>query len=509
MKVLLINPICYDNEKKFIEDSERMNINADEPLHLYSLQSYVEKNMDNIKIDVYDHHFHCLKKSYDNQLDSKFHTDILLWHLLITKINIFKPDVVGVSGLYEYNKDFFHKTLKVIKEVNKDIITVVGGLYVTTNDLSFDKNIDYSIKGEGECSFAILLEHISKKEYHKIKKNGWITGTILQNLDNYVNYNRNNIGLYNIYARQAVFRFFEKVKTITIQVDRGCPNSCKFCSGYNITMKKFRHRSIESIIEEINYYIYNYEIRTFIFNSENACNDVNFSKELFKAVIPLKIKWMHNGGFYVNKMDQEFVNLAIDSGIIMFNLAIESGSKRILKLMKKPTTIIDKIKQVVDWIREKNNDIYLLGFFMFGFAEETWKDVNDSISLMKKLDLNWYQINMLQIFKGCQLYNEYLDKGLIKIKENNNNHYLESKVINKNGINTKKLNKYIYEKVNIDLNFKNNRDFKKGNYYQVIRDMEHVLEITNGKHKEAKKLLNKSRKKLNKKYRNENENVFI
>ena len=53
-------------------------------------------------------------------------------------------------------KDVSHETLKVIKEFDKNIFTIVGGIYPTTNDVSFDKNIDYIIKGEGEKGLLYL-----------------------------------------------------------------------------------------------------------------------------------------------------------------------------------------------------------------------------------------------------------------------------------------------------------------------------------------------------------------
>jgi anaerobic magnesium-protoporphyrin IX monomethyl ester cyclase len=496
MKILLINPITYNSIENFIKDSKRMKINADEPLSIMTLSSYIKQQLPEIEIEVFDWHIECLKEmSFENSIYHSFKGKRkveFLNQILEFKIKEFKPDVIGISALYEYNSQIVLDMFKFIKEIDKNIITVIGGIFPTTNNLFKNNDIDYIIDGEGELNFYYFLKDKIEKNKTNIKiynTYGYLKDINLLPLPDR---DIKNIGMYNIYGRQSISRFVDgNVKTATIQTDRGCSSTCTFCSGHNITNRDFRHRSVENIINEIKDLKEKYDIKYFIFNSENACGNVKFSKELFKALIPLNINWLHNGGFYINLMDEEFINLAIDSGIIMFNLAFESGSTRILKMVKKPESIVYKAEQVIKWIRNKNDYIYCIGFFMFGFAEETWQDVNDSIEFMKKLDLNWYQINMLQVFKGCKLYDKYKELNLIEISENNDSQYIESKVKNINGIDRKELSDYVYEKVNIDLNFKNNRDFRYGNFEQVKRDMNHILNITNGKHEEANKLLQK------------------
>lgn len=482
MKVLLLNPICYNSIDYLIKDIKKMKINADEPFGLMYISSYVKENIKDINIKIYDHHIEVLKYCYE----TKILNEDIIWNLLKNEIDNFNPEIIGVSGLYEYNADIFHKTIKKIKEINNKIIIVVGGMYPTTNDLSFDKNIDYIIIGEGEIKFCKLLNIINDYTNNNIE--------YISNLDSLPLPDRDNlpIGNYAVYGRQLTQRFYkDNCKTASILISRGCPNHCIYCSGYTITNRDYRYRSVKNIINEIKYLKNKYNIEVFLFQEENPCVNLKFTKELYKALIPLKIKWISQSGFYVNRMDKKFIKLAIKSGLLVFNLAFESGSKRMLKIVKKPESIVDCSKKVMKYIRKYKKNIYCNGFFMFGFAEENWNDINESIEFMKTLDLDWYQINMLQVFKGCELYEKYKNIDCIDIQKNDDSFYIKSKVKNINGIDRKELSDYIYEKVNLDLNFRNNRCFRIKNYNQVIRDMQHILNITNGKHEEAKKLLDK------------------
>lgn len=499
MRVLLINPITYDSFENFLNDIKNHKINADENMGLLYIQSYLKQNNPNVICEVFDWHFECLKQFLEYKKQTKINNPDWcienLEFILRSKIIEFKPEIVGVSGLYEFSKNIFHKTLEIVKDVDNKIVTVVGGIYPTTNEMN-DKNIDFIIKGEGEVKFKDLIyKQLHKKGYidtnefnNYLFKNGY-KKDFIENLDDLPFPERNNIGKYNVYGRQFIDRFLdqENVKTATIQTDRGCPCHCKYCSGNVITNRNFRHRSVENIIQEIKQFKYKHNINVFLFNSENASVNTKWSKELFKALIPLNIKWAHCGGFYVNSMDKEYVDLAIESGLIMFNLAIESGSKRIQKLTNKSESIVDCAGEVVKWIREKNNKICIHAFFLSGFPFETIEDVELSEDLAIELDLDWVFWNIFVPFKGSELYDYCLVNNMIK-NENNGVHYINSTLQNTE-IDMKELSDRIYQ-FQLWYNFDNNRSMRVGNYNQAIRDFNHVLNVTNGKHEKANKYLN-------------------
>jgi len=473
-----------------------MKINSDEPIGLMYISSYIKQHLSGVKCEVFDWHISMLKlfKTYKNK--ENIYSKNIIIHELEEKIKKYKPDVVGISALYELNSNIALEVAKIIKDMNKDIIIVMGGMYATTyyQELKKNNNIDYVVYGEGEYNFYLIIKSLlGYLGEHEESDFAWCG---VKKLDSLPLPDRSTIpiGEYSIIGRTVVDRVYkENCRVAIIQISRGCPQKCSYCSGHTISNRNYRTRSIESIVDEIKMLQKKYDIEVFLFNEENPSVNMKHTKELYKALMPLNIKWISNSGFYVSNMDKEFAELAIKSGLLYFNLAFESGSKRMLKIMNKSEKIIDNAENVMKWIRDVKNDIYVIGFYMFGFVDETWQDVNLSIEFMKKLDLDWYQINMLQAFKGSSLYEDYKEKGYLKQKKNNELHYIES-TIQGSIINPKELSDYIYKKVNIDLNFKNNRCMRVGNYAQVKRDMAHILNITNNSHVWAKKILDKINK---------------
>ncbi len=72
------------------------------------------------------------------------------------------PSIVAISAMTIMYKDCIHRSFELVKEVNKDIITIIGGIYPTLSldIVTKDKNIDYIISGEGEERLISLLQSI-------------------------------------------------------------------------------------------------------------------------------------------------------------------------------------------------------------------------------------------------------------------------------------------------------------------------------------------------------------
>ena len=79
---------------------------------------------------------------------------------LKSAIEEYQPDVMGTTVLMDQLCDGGHMVTKITKEVNKNIITIMGGVYCTMNPKRAieDKNLDYVVVGEGEYVFPSMLK---------------------------------------------------------------------------------------------------------------------------------------------------------------------------------------------------------------------------------------------------------------------------------------------------------------------------------------------------------------
>jgi radical SAM superfamily enzyme YgiQ (UPF0313 family) len=478
---------------EFIENAKRAKINADEPLGLAYISAWIRKKMPQVQIEIYDNHIISLRYIYKNKRITK--EKIL--NLLKKKISQYKPNIVGIGALYHMNADLAHLTAKIVKKINKKTIVIMGGIYPTASgsEVLKDKNIDFIIPGEGEIPFQDFLEfQLGKKRLNELKSIGYrLEGSkkiefrrespFIKNIDEIGFPDRTTlpIGKYSIWGRTFVDRFYHPNTVVAaVQPTRGCPFQCTFCCGHIITSRIYRTRNIKNVIKEMKYLKNKYGIEVFTFNDENANANPNWWINLYDEIIKskLNIKWCHSGGFYVGLMNDEFIEKAIKSGLIMFTLAIESGSPKILRLVKKTEKIIENAPKVIRKIRKIAPNMYITGFFICGFPFETHKDIKTTINFAKNLDLDWTRFNIFTPFPGSELYTYCLNHQHLSVGNfsRKNLRFLLTTRLKKMPIPPKKLENIVYL-ANLDLNFVNSRTLRTNNLEQAARDYEHVVNI--------------------------------
>ncbi len=494
LRVLLVNPICAPSISSFAQEMVRRKINADEPLGLAYLSAYVTKSLPEITVEIYDHHIDSLRLGHEGVAV----TERVLIDLLKSKIVAFQPDILGISAPYHMNAGIAHDTARIAKEVKPDVVVVMGGIYPTASPTAAlkDTNIDFLVPGEAELAFQDFLEYqMGRKTLDELKSVGYRladgngievrqSAPIIKVLDELGLPDRTTlpIGKYSIWGRTAVDRFYKKNSVVAaIQPTRGCPFRCTFCSGHIITQRRFRKRDVKKVVAEMKYLRDEFGVEAFVFNDENATVDRKWCISLYDEMIKenLGTRWLHSGGFYVHLMDDELICKAIESGLIVFNLAIESGSRRIMRMVKKTEKVIDEAPGIVEKIRKYDWRMYITGFFLCGFPFETLDDVHQTINLAATLDLDWAYFNIFQPFPGCELYEYCVENGHLDpdalLPPENLTYYLFAPLKN-TLIPARELEETIYT-ANLAINFANSRTLRTGNYEQAARDYEHLVSI--------------------------------
>ena len=100
------------------------------PISLTTLAGSVLKNVDDVQIEILDLEFHIMRYFKKNQ-ESELQARELMKKIIVSKIDEFKPDVVGISVLFSRSHSNLFAIANIVKEKNSSIQVVTGGNHAT------------------------------------------------------------------------------------------------------------------------------------------------------------------------------------------------------------------------------------------------------------------------------------------------------------------------------------------------------------------------------------------
>ncbi len=191
----------------------------------------------------------------------------------------------------------------------------------------------------------------------------------------------------------------KKYSPITlIETGRGCPYRCEFCAISSYYKSTYHPRPIKSIIEDIEKSKQKY----IFFIDDNVVADRKYCIELFKALIPLKIRWTSQGALTLAK-DPEMLRLMKKSGCDVILIGFESLDDRNLSQMKKEWNYkLGERDELVERIHAEGIGIY--GTFVFGFDYDTPASFEQAVEFSLKHKFFFVAFNHLLPFPGTPLY---------------------------------------------------------------------------------------------------------
>lgn len=377
----------------------------------------------------------CLAEAYSHEeIRGKYKYIGLKDKEIKKRIKLFSPDVVGITIPFTSQARAGHEMAKIVKGINKRTSIVVGGSYPTTytETVLKDKNIDFVIFGEGEITMPILLKKLGSKS----KKFQNIDGLafkdrgvkinkarpLILNLDDYqmawdlLPMDKYFQAAYEVRSSRCISTYGKKWATIF--TSRGCPFNCTFCVGHAVMGRKWRPRSVENVIGEMDYLIKTYGIEHFDIEDDNFTLDKTRAKKICEAIIEKgwKIEWSTPNGIRADTVDEELIKRMKQSGCVRTIVAPESGDKWVIENLMKKNIDLKKVQQVVKWC--KKYGIAVDGFFLIGMPGEREKNVNNTINyakILRKFGLTEALFGIVVPHKGTKIYETTINNGWLKL----------------------------------------------------------------------------------------------
>ena len=196
------------------------------------------------------------------------------------------------------------------------------------------------------------------------------------------------------------------VLTGAIEATRGCPYKCDFCPEANaIGGSQYFTRPVDEVVDEIK----SIPQKTIMFYDNSLTINPEYSKALFRKMKGLNKKFFCNGNIDKLAEDKELVRLSKEAGCVSWLVGFESVSQKTIDEIGKNTNKVEKYSMAVKNIHE--NDMAVIGSFMFGFDTDTKNVFNETLKFIKDLKIDLADFCILTPFPGTPLYDKLEKEG--------------------------------------------------------------------------------------------------
>lgn len=200
---------------------------------------------------------------------------------------------------------------------------------------------------------------------------------------------------------------YDSEQPFPIDVGRGCPFSCTYCSTKTFWGRKYRLKSPPRICQEIKSIYSKYGITYFAFAHDMFTMNRNQVIETCRLLKTLDFPLTWTCSARLDCLDPELIDIMIEAGMTRIYIGLETGSPRMQKLINKNLNL-DSVLDLLRYIHSKN--IRIATSFIYGFPEETEKDLSQTLALISKIakiDNTEIQTHLCTFLPGTELSSKY------------------------------------------------------------------------------------------------------
>ena len=290
--------------------------------------------------------------------------------------------LVGISSLFTPYMQEALQTAETVKACHPGCKIVVGGHHPSALPQSVMESaaVDFIIRGEGEVSLHLLAQAVSNGGTYNS-----IPGLVFRRKNGALHINpparMNHPDDHPLPAADLLnHRFYRRNKraAMVIVAGRGCPLTCSYCSVGARSYLNYRKRSVDSVIEEIQRGVNQYDVGFIDFEDENLSLDRRW---FLKLLGEIKRRFSSNGlelramnGLYPPSIDEEVIHSMQTAGFRTLNLSLGSTSTEQLKRFNRSDVraAFDRALKLAE-----SNDLNAVGYVI---CAAPFQSAQDSIS---------------------------------------------------------------------------------------------------------------------------------
>ncbi len=401
MKILFIQPKSIN---RVIENAN--HIYNFEPLGIYYLASLM---LAEYEIDFLD----LINES----------TDLGESEIVSNKIKHFNPGIIVFSALTSVRTSSINKSCKLIKNINSDIITIVGGphAFLMPNDFNNDF-IDFLVTKNSIPFFVQIISMLSKGfSVQQVKET--ITGSCLLEKSKLkelpIPHREIGVRYKSKYSIAIGKPGIQKIKEpiSSIKTSSGCPFRCNFCCLWQL-YPKYEKREVDPIIDELKIIETDYVF----FADDESMIDMNFMNQLADKIIENNISKKYVMYSRVDSIvrNEKIIEKWAQVGFTQIWLGLEGCTDLQLKRYEKKNHIFDQEK-AIKIARQYNISVHATALVDYTFSKS---DFNRMLDYTKNhLGLTSCHFFILTPFRGTKYHSELIKSQPELFLTHNPDHY--------------------------------------------------------------------------------------
>ena len=325
---------------------------------------------------------------------------------------------VGISSMSGLQLKHSLEVARAIRQADPSLSLIWGGVHPSffPEQTARSKYVDVVVRGEGEESLLEVVRAIeSGGSLERIKGITYsVDGRTVSNPDReFMVLDRLPLPAYDLLALD---KYADLLDTFSYESSRGCPFRCKFCYNQNFHKRRWRAKSIEKVLNELEAIVGRYHPGRILFIEDLFPVSRRRTLEICRGLMErdMAVGWAsYFRADQLSRYSDDDVALLKESGCYELHIGVESGSPRTLKVIGKditPEQVITSVRKCLKY------DIMPVMSFIIGFPLETPEDMHQTLDFYDRLMTlgDKVEINGLFVYSpypGTPMYELAMEHG--------------------------------------------------------------------------------------------------
>ncbi|MGH7789154.1 MAG: B12-binding domain-containing radical SAM protein [Candidatus Binatia bacterium] len=326
------------------------------------------------------------------------------------RIAALQPDYLGLSAT-TISVTNAARIAERVKRLAPNVTTILGGAHVSAvpeRTLEAFASLDYGVVGEGEVSLFALLDRLERGAPVDdvpglaFRRDGAVRANprapYIDDLDALP------LPAWDLlpdfpHRFQPTLFSYPRTPVGTLITSRGCPFSCTFCDR-STSGRKGRMHSVETVVAQCRHLVER-GVRHIMFLDDLFTVRKARVVELCRAFLDQGFDFTWSCNSHPNLLDADTLRLMHRAGCWQIAYGIESGSQRILDVVKHEVRL-PRLRETLRLTRAAG--IRTKGYVMLGHPTEGADSLAETSAFLREVELDLCQITKFTPYPGTPAY---------------------------------------------------------------------------------------------------------